>query len=39
MNDSINRTADEIKISDLVKESREVQEKNQIPGSCCEKKE
>lgn len=39
INDSINRTVDEIKISDLVKESREVQEKNQIPGSCCEKKE
>lgn len=39
INDSINRTVDEIKISDLVKESREVQEKNQIPVSCCEKKE
>lgn len=39
INDSINRTVDEIKISDLVKESREVQEKKQIPGSCCEKKE
>lgn len=39
INDSINRTVDEIKISELVKESREVQEKNQIPGSCCEKKE
>jgi len=39
ISDSINRTADEIKISDLVKESREVQKRNQIPGSCCEKKE
>lgn len=39
INDSINRTVDEIKISDLVKESREVSEKNRIPGSCCEKKE
>ncbi len=39
INDSINRTVDEIKISELVKESREVAEKNRIPGSCCEKKE
>ncbi len=38
INDSINRTVDEIKISELVKESREVAEKNRIPGSCCEKK-
>ena len=37
--DSINRTVDEIKISDLVRESRQVEEKNQVPGSCCEKKE
>ena len=39
INDSINRTVDEIKISDLVRESRQVEEKNQVPGSCCEKKE
>lgn len=39
INDSINRTVDEIKISDLVKESREVAQKNRTPGSCCEKKE
>lgn len=39
INDSINRTVDEIKISDLVKESRKVSEKNKTPGSCCEKKE
>lgn len=39
INDSINRTVDEIKISDLVRESRQVEEKNRIPGSCCEKKE
>ncbi len=39
INDSINRTVDEIKISDLVRESREVEQKNRIPGSCCEKKE
>lgn len=39
INDSINRTVDEIKISELVKESREVAEKNRTPGSCCEKKE
>ena len=38
INDSINRTVDEIKVSELVKESREVAEKNRIPGSCCEKK-
>lgn len=39
VNDSINRTVDEIKISDLVRESLEVAEKNRTPGSCCEKKE
>ncbi len=39
INDSINRTVDEIKISDLVKESQKVSEKNKTPGSCCEKKE
>ena len=39
INDSINRTVDEIKISDLVKESLEVVQKNRVPGSCCEKKE
>ena len=39
INDSINRTVDEIKISDLVRESREVAQKNRTPGSCCEKKE
>lgn len=39
INESINRTVDEMKLSDLVAESREVQEKNQIPGTCCEKKE
>lgn len=39
INDSINRTVDEIKISDLVRESLKVAEKNQTPGSCCEKKE
>jgi Rrf2 family protein len=39
INESINRTVDEIKLSDLVEESREVQEKSQIPISCCEKKE
>lgn len=39
INDSINRAVDEIKISDLVKESREVAQRNQTPGSCCEKKE
>ena len=39
INDSINQAVDEIKISDLVRESREVAEKNRIPGSCCEKKE
>lgn len=38
INDSINRTADEIKISDLVRESREVAQKNRVPGSCCEKR-
>ena len=38
INDSINRTVDEIKISDLVKESREVAQTNRTPGSCCEKK-
>lgn len=39
INDSINRTVDEIKLSELLEESREVQKKRQIPGSCCEKKE
>lgn len=39
INDSINRTVDEIKLSDLVKESQMVQRKNQNPVSCCEKKE
>lgn len=39
INDSINRTVDEIKISDLERESREVAQKNRTPGSCCEKKE
>lgn len=39
INDSINHTVDEIKISDLVKESREVHERKKTPGSCCEKKE
>lgn len=39
INESINRTVDEIKLIDLVEESREVQEKSQIPISCCEKKE
>lgn len=39
INDSINRTVDEIKISELVKESREVHERKKNPGSCCEKKE
>ncbi len=39
INDSINRTVDEIKLSDLVKESQKVQRKNQNPVSCCEKKE
>lgn len=39
INDSINRTVDEIKISDLVRESREVAQRNRTPGSCCEKKE
>ncbi|MBS6397701.1 MAG: RrF2 family transcriptional regulator [Clostridiales bacterium] len=39
INESINHTVDEIKISDLVNESREVQKKNQMQGSCFEKKE
>lgn len=39
INESINRTVDEMKLSDLVEESRGVQEKSQIPISCCEKKE
>lgn len=39
INDSINRTVDEIKLSDLVEESQKVQKKNQNPVSCCEKKE
>ncbi len=39
INDSINRTVDEIKLSDLVKESEKVQRKKQTPVSCCEKKE
>lgn len=39
INESINRTVDEIKLIDLVEESREVQEKSQIPVSGCEKKE
>ena len=39
INDSINRTVDEIKLSELLEESRAVQKKSQIPGSCCEKKE
>ena len=39
INDSINRTVDEIKLSDLVIESLKVQRKNQNPVSCCEKKE
>ena len=39
INDSINRTVDEIKLSDLVIESQKVQRKNQNPVSCCEKKE
>lgn len=39
VNDSINQTVDEIKISDLVRESLEVTDKNRMPGSCCEKKE
>lgn len=37
MNESINRTVDEIKISDLVKESREMQSRSRTSGSCCEK--
>lgn len=39
INDSINRTVDEIKLSDLVKESQKVQKKKQNPVSCCEQKE
>lgn len=39
INDSINRVVDEIKLSDLVEEGREVQQKNQTPESYCEKKE
>ena len=39
INESINRTVDEIKLSELLEESRAVQKKSQIPGSCCEKKE
>lgn len=38
INESINRTVDEIKLSDLVRESREVQKRNQNTGSCCEKR-
>ena len=39
INDSINQTVDEMMLSDLLAESREVQKKRQIPVSCCEKKE
>ncbi len=39
VNESINRTVDEILLSDLVEESRKLQEKRQISVSCCEKKE
>lgn len=40
INESINRTVDEISLRDLVEESREVhRKKSQIPISCCEKKE
>jgi Rrf2 family protein len=39
INESINRTVDEIKLRELVEESRAVQKKSQIPISCCEKKE
>ena len=39
INDSINRTVDEIRISDLVEESQKVEKRNKVPGSCCEKKE
>lgn len=39
INESINRTVDEMKLSELVDQSRGVQQKNQIPGACCEKKE
>ena len=39
INDSINRTVDEIRISDLVGESQKVEKRNKVPGSCCEKKE
>lgn len=38
INESINRTVDEIKLSDLVRESREVQSRKQNTGSCCEKR-
>ena len=39
INDSINQTVDEMMLSDLLAESREVQKKRQSPVSCCEKKE
>lgn len=39
INESINRTVDEIKLQDLVEESRKMQKKSQIPVSCSKKKE
>ncbi|MCD8248430.1 MAG: Rrf2 family transcriptional regulator [Lachnospiraceae bacterium] len=39
INESINRTVDEMLLSDLVEESRKLQKKDQIPVSGCEKKE